>query len=216
MLYVVGDSNSVYTSSYLIQRPMDNTSLCKVGWKTEDVLRAVQNKKDLSDATAFFVFVGMNDRLSGEGIASNILQIVSALRARRSSLDVKIFLAPPFCVDVSTPTSLCEDRKDAAQRLVRELGRDGMGSVLVTSHVTRNMQAKKTALTLKKGSNKVDPLHLNETAYMNVANVVNEVAVTYAWTGKRSSKPKKIYEAGPAPPPKVAWEMERQKRQRKD
>ena len=81
MLYVVGDSNSVYTSQYLIARPMNNTALCKVGWTTEDVLRAIRRRDDLSDATAFFVFVGLNDRLTGEGIASNILQIVSALRA---------------------------------------------------------------------------------------------------------------------------------------
>ena len=209
MLYVVGDSNSVYTSQYLIARPMNNTSLCKVGWTTEDVLRAIRRRDDLSDATTFFVFVGSNDRLTGEGIASNILQIVSALRARRSSTRVNIFLAPPFCVDVATPKSLCQDRRDGAKIVARELGTDGMGSILVTPHITKEMYAKKSTQILKPGSSSVDPLHLNSAAYMNVANVVNEYTVVHASSRKRSHKPKRIYEGEPAPPPRVAWALAR-------
>ena len=207
MLYVVGDSNSVYTSSYLIGE--FNVSLCKVGWTTEDVLRAILRKKDLSDASAFFVFVGMNDRLTGEGIASNVLQIVSALRARRSSTEVRVVLAPPFCVDVATPPTLCADRRDAARRIAREMGAGGMGCILVTPHVTKDMYAKKSVQVLKARSSSVDPLHLSATAYMSIANAVNEYTVAHATRSKRSSKPPKLYEGGPAPSPRVAWAMAR-------
>lgn len=209
MLYVVGDSNAVYTSRYLLSHTIDNVSLCRVGWTTEDVLMAIGRRKDLSDATAFFVFVGMNDRLTGEGIASNVLQIVSALRARRSSTRVNIFLAPPFCVDVATPSTLCTDRRDAAMRVARELGADGLGSTLVTPHVTKHMFARKSAQILKAGSSQVDPLHLSPTAYMNIANIVNGHTVMHASQAKRPAKPKKMYEAEPAPPPRVAWAIAR-------
>lgn len=194
MLYVVGDSNSVYTSRYLIANPINNSALCKVGWTTEDVLRAIHRRDDLSDATAFFVFVGMNDRLTAEGIASNILQIVSALRAHRSSTRVNIFLAPPFCVDVATSKSLCQDRRDAAKIVARELRAESMGIILVTPHVTKEMYAKKSTQILKPGSSNKDPLHLNPSAYMNVANVVNEFTVLHASRSKRPHKPKRVYE----------------------
>ena len=194
MLYVVGDSNSVYTSQYFITSQVDARSLCRVGWTTEDVLSAVNKKKSLSDATAFFVFLGLNDRLTGESIASNILQIVSVLRARRSSTRVQIFLAPPFCVDAVVPKSLCDDRRKAAKILVRELSSDAMGTVLVTPHITKDMYAKKTAQAQKPGSSRIDPLHLNSTAYMHIANVVNEHAVHTPHTAKRVSKRKRVFD----------------------
>lgn len=173
MIYVVGDSNSVYTSPYLLSHHVD-TSMCKVGWTTEDVLKSVKRKNDLSDAKCFLVFVGLNDSSTGEMIASNVLQIVSVLRIRRSSVHVPIFLAVPFCVRETTPESVCFHRRDAAVRLERELKQDGMGSVVVRSHVTREGYVKKMFEATKRGSTLTDPLHLNPCGYKAVANLVND------------------------------------------
>lgn len=207
MLYVVGDSNSVYTSHYIMTDSLNNQTLCRVGWTTEDVLRAVTRAPNLGDVTVFFVFVGLNDQLTGDGIATNVLQIISTLRARRSSPRVPIFLAPPFCVKDATPMSQCTDRRDAARRLWRELREDQMGCILLTPHVTREMYAKKEFQVRKPGSKNIDPLHLNASAYMHIANGINQFLLLHTPSTKRKSKPKRIYEAGPAPPPTVAKAM---------
>ena len=206
MLYVVGDSNSVYTSPYLLGRPMDNTSLCRIGWTTNDVLDAIDMKGNLPNATTSFVFVGLNDRLTGQDIATNILAIVAALQIRSSQ--ATIFVAPPFCVNVSTPEALCTHRSRAAQIVFNTLRTNGMGSILVIPHLTKTMHSKKNTHALKQGSTNVDPLHLNMTAYMNIANVINEYIKTHppcTFTNKRSHKAPTVYEAEPAPSPRVAW-----------
>lgn len=212
MLYVVGDSNAVYTSPFLLSPSIDSGSMCRAGWKTEDVLQAVNRKESVADATAFFVFAGLNDDLTGEGIASNILQIVAALRARRSSERVPIFLAPPFCVADATASKVCMHRRKAGQILLRELGEDALGVRLVTVHVRRDLCVKKAAQTTKLGSSQIDPLHLNRIGYMTVANAVNHQLVLHSPDVRRPHKPKKIYEAEPAPPPWVAWAQARARR----
>ena len=204
MLFVVGDSNSVFTSQYLLNENV-NRDLCKIGWTSDEVLAQVTKAKHLGHADAFFVFVGMNDRLKGEHITINILQIISILRLRRKNINVPIFLAPPFCVENATPMPVCNERREAARLLQRELYLDGLGTIVVTSHITKGMFAKKNVLTLKRGSQNVDPLHLNATGYMNIANEINQYILLSTPTSKRAHKPKKIYEAEPAPPPKVAW-----------
>jgi lysophospholipase L1-like esterase len=196
MLYVVGDSNSVYTSEFLISPDID-TSMCRIGWTTEEVLRAVKRKKSMEDASAFFVFVGLNDSLTGEGIAANILQIVAVLRAKRPSARVPIFLAPPFCVVAASPSTICTHRRDAARRILRELGEDVLGTHVVLAHVTKDMYVKKAAQITKPGSSKLDPLHLSRAGYMAVATVVNQELVLHSQYTRRPHKPKIIYEAGP-------------------
>lgn len=214
MLYVVGDSNAVYTSGFLLSAPaVEARTLCRVGWTTADVLAAIRRAGDLSDASAFFVFVGLNDRLTGEALASNILQIVAALRARRASPRVRLFVAPPFCVDGATSQAVCADRRDAAARVVRELdgGAGGLGSVLVAPHVTRGMFAKKALRAYKPASTRVDPLHLNATGYMRVADEVNRALRAAPHAPKRATKPRVRYEAGPAPSPRDAWAAARRR-----
>jgi lysophospholipase L1-like esterase len=191
MLYCVGDSNSVFTSRYF-SRPVD-TSLCKKGWTTDEVIAAVRKRDLLPDATAFFVFVGLNDQYTGVHIADNVMQIVSMLRTRRKSAAVPIFLAPPFCVRSVTPKGVCDDRRKAAEIVWRELSNDGLGSVLVTTHVTRELFAKKEVQTQKQGSENVDPLHLNNTGYMQIAGVVNHLMNWTPSSRKRVSKPKVRY-----------------------
>ena len=190
MLYVVGDSNAVYTSGFLLA-PVD-TRLCRVGWTTSDVLRAVSRVDDLSDATAFFVFVGLNDEATGEHIAANVLQIVSVVRARRSSTHVPILVAPPFCVEGAASETACAHRRDAAARVARELAVDRSAGVsVVTDHVTKAMRAKRSVQTTKPGSLRVDPLHLNRTGYLQVANTINRATSSLPDATKRHSKPKK-------------------------
>lgn len=201
MLYIVGDSNSVYTSRFLIGDV--NRTLCKEGWTTDDVLNVLRRKGELSDASAFFVFVGLNDRLSGVGIASKVMEIVAGLRARRHSPKIPIILAPPFCVEEVTSTTLCNDRREAARRIVQEMHDPGL--VLVSPHVKRDFMVKRSFVTHKLNSLKVDPLHLSDTGYKHVADMVNEWLTTHSTKRKRPKTPKIIYEGEPAPAPKVAW-----------
>lgn len=204
MLYVVGDSNAVYTSEFLLASRIDARTLCRVGWTTEDVLSALRNAT-FSDATGFFVFVGLNDRVIARDLTMNVLQIVAALRAARTSTHVPIFVAPPFCVAKATPTATCTHRRTAARDIARELDADGMGSVLITPHLTRDMYVPKVLQAFKANTRTLDPLHLNVTGYKHVANAVNKEWTMHADGPKRGRRPKKIYEAEPAPAPKVAW-----------
>ena len=204
MLYVVGDSNSVSTSTKLMTQKfnVDNTTLCRNGWKTEDVLRAIRLKGNLSDATAFFVFVGMNNSdNTGEFIAANIMHIIAQL-VNLSSASVPVLVAPPFCVRDATPVSLCEDRQVAAERLGDHFRNSPYH--FIHPHVTKEMYAKQRLRTKKLGSQKYDPLHLNETGYMLIADAVNNFMIMKTLNTKRPPKPKVIYEAEPAPPPRVA------------
>lgn len=212
MLYVVGDSNAKYTSRYLLANDVDAHSMCAIGRTSQEVLESVLRKRDLSDATAFFVFVGMNDALTGEGIAANIAQIVSVLRVRRPSARVPIFLATPFCVRDSSSSSTCDHRREAARLVTRELDLDAFGTTIVDAHVTRDVYVKRNFETFKPSSNRVDPLHLNASGYMAVATSVNKVLVTHTTDARRGHKPKRHYEAGPAPSPKVLWAEERRKK----
>lgn len=214
MLYVVGDSNSVYTSEFLIAPRVDRHTLCRVGWTTEDVLTALRRTDNLSDATGFFVFVGLNDRLVSRDLVINVLQIIATLRARRTSTRVPIFVAPPFCVPDATPTAVCNHRRAAAVDLLRELTEDGLGSFVLKPHLTRQMYVPKNMQAHKPNSTALDPLHLNTTGYKQVANAVNRVWTLYTDGPKRTHQPKIVYEAGPAPPPRVAWAEARRKAQR--
>lgn len=183
-LYVIGDSNAVYTCMYLMA-PVD-TSLCKEGWTTDDVLNALGRKKNLADATSFFIFVGLNDRVTGEHMATNISRIVHGVRQRGVSDRVPVLLVPPFCVSKAVSTDLfCDDRRRAAVQLMSEL-RDIV--VVVSPHVTRDMYVKKQMQTIKRRSMMLDPLHINAHGYMTVATVVNQYLAMHAFAPRRSSK----------------------------
>lgn len=62
---------------------------------------------------------------------------------------------------------------------------------VVTDHVTKAMRAKRSVQTTKPGSLRVDPLHLNRTGYLQVANTVNRATSSLPDATKRHSKPKK-------------------------
>ena len=198
MLFVVGDSNSVYTSEALSVAFMDNKSMCRVGWTTEDVLRAVRrHKKILADASACFVFVGLNDRLTGEMIADNILQIIALLRASAPH-GIPIIVAPPFCVAEATPVSLCADRKFAAKRVVEMLAVQS-GVYLVAPHVRADMTVPAELQTVKRGSRNVDPLHLLPDAYEEIARAVEMLLVPRRSPSPRRSRKSRAPRMSPSP-----------------
>jgi lysophospholipase L1-like esterase len=194
MLYIVGDSNAVRTAPFLLAPRVDAKTLCREGWTSEEVLRAVNRSAadDLADASAFFVFAGMNDAmLAGEASAAQLLQIVAALRARRPSARVPIFVAPPFCVEPATPPALCAHRQKAHRVLRRELG--DLADAVVAVHATQQGLLKRGFRTTKPGSRQWDPLHLNAVGYKTIATVLNEAHRGATSTAKRASPPKRRF-----------------------
>ena len=175
MLYVVGDSNSVYTSATGILTSVD-TTLCAVGWTTDDVLRAVRRQattrstNKMNNATGFFLFAGLNDRTTGGAIADNILRIVEELHNLR---EVPIVVAVPFCAkDAATTSSKeCDHRRTAAKNVAAKLKKDHRVTT-VTVHVTDEMYVKDNYKARKMHSTKTDPLHLSREGYDAVAKAV--------------------------------------------
>lgn len=170
MLYLVGDSNSVYTAPFLSREDVD-TSLCKCGLTSTDILSLVtKKKKDLSKATSFFVFCGMNDEFKGEMTASVISDIVSYLRSKASSLP--ILLALPFCVQDEASNSRLKERLKAASILASK--EDEERYIVVSDHVTKDMKLKKQYVALRKNSSRLDTLHLNKKGYESIAKAIDK------------------------------------------
>ena len=204
MLYIVGDSNSVYTAPFLMGR-VDASTMCKEGWTSAQVFSAVQRRaRSLEDASGFFVFVGLNDDMTGEAISTSAWVIVQTLRTMHPF--VPVFLAPPFCIEDAVTTSTCDHRRAAARHLIAYAfeSRDAK-VVLVTAHLKQTGGAKKAVYTQQPNSVKLDPLHLSSQGYRMIATELNPHLKTVPKRSKRSPVPKTFYEAGPAPPPRVAW-----------
>ena len=209
MLYVVGDSNSVRTAPFLLgknQGRVNDRDFCKEGAKTEDVLaRLSRSRASLDDATAFFVFVGLNDHeKTGAHIHANVMLIINKLKERRPSDRVPIFVAPPFCAEGIASESVCDARKQATELLVEELRTVAARNSrlhLVTKHLRQKNDQQWIA------SKPVDALHLTRSGYQDVANEVNGILQTSTTDARRRLTPKVVDErlGVPAPPPRKLW-----------
>lgn len=189
MLYIVGDSNSVFTSKHLVGKvELNNEAFCNKGLTTEEVVQKVHNsKKDTGNASAFFLFVGMNDDLTGEAIAAGIMALVSMICKRIKNKNIPLIISPPFCVNPETKANCnhdntktnknkCDSRLKAAQELTMKLKEVTDYKIhVITSHVDKDFNVRPKYITNKMDSINCDPLHLNEKGYAEIASRVEEI-----------------------------------------
>ena len=77
MIYMIGDSNAVSTSPYVLA-PWLDTTMCACGWTTELLYKdgiGPASRRGLDKATAICIFHGMNDEVLGEQLAHNVLTV---------------------------------------------------------------------------------------------------------------------------------------------
>ena len=179
MIYVLGDSNAVATAERLPDAMA--TSACERGqtseWvknKLDAILRAwkkptTQHKHSLDPklATAFLVFVGMNDAKFDVPTIQYVTAIVEALAAARNDASVSVFVALPFCAQPGDPT--CATRRTAAAE-IRKLGANSAlrNVVIVDVHVDKD-----NSLHPRLRS---DALHMTDKGYEKIAAHVVRLA----------------------------------------
>jgi len=176
MICLVGDSNAVYLSRYIIGSV--NTDMCKRGWTFENVMSAIRKKSNILHAAhAVVLFTGMNDVTSAAGLVDNVMGILSRLVQGRSGDSVPIYVVPPFCVtdkDGNGVTSMCEARKEASKRLKKLVPHEFANCEWIAPHLSPRTFTVKPAMTLSLSLHKLDSLHLNDNAYRILATPLNE------------------------------------------
>lgn len=212
MLYVVGDSNAVFTSAYFLKSGVGiNTEMARKGCTTTEVLALVNtccdrwrrqahqpgrldpnlprmsaDGKTLENATAFFVFVGLNDRTAGTLIAANIDALLLKLNELKG-VGVPMLLAPPFCAVQAD--KMCQDRVRAfIESAQTPKHRPFMGVKIITPHLKSNGLVPHGLLNRKEKSTQLDPLHLNARGYKLVADIVNTELATIPKSRERNRK----------------------------
>lgn len=171
---VVGDSNALRTSAWILGA--HTSAACNAGWTLEQVSAALDKRRGSEEATAYFVFAGMNDaHMNGTALAMAVRGVVDKVCARRTSEHVPVFVAAPF--SVTSPST-------ASKLLKANVWPPGV--TLITKHLATDHTLKKTLRTTKPGARGVDPLHMNSTGYMSIANIVNETLASHATSTRRT------------------------------
>lgn len=223
VLYVIGDSNSRGVAPFLLDErssggPRVDVSLSERGLTTEQVRARVLARSSLAEGVAAVVFSGMNDsHLSARGIADGVRALASSVR-RRLPPSAPVFVVPLFGVG-GDDSSVVRDRRAAASSLrdayeggVVEEGEGGEGGIVefVDPHVSWKGSAGgrlKAAYRTTKGggSDAVDPLHMNDRGYREVAAAVSDRVGLLVSDPKRDRRVTAKYVAAPAPSPRELW-----------
>ena len=206
-LYVIGDSNSYFTSEYLLEKTMEVDVSCSMpSRKCAAILDCVNKRRiehNFDDASAIFVFCGMNDsELTAAALANSICDVI---RATGKEGIVRIYLALPF-----VPKTYKDSTRAQAAKLLSRRGEQvndkRYGQISLDEkdketlrRVTIIKQHISNEFYLRQKYSDGTAIHMNEAGYRYVAEVLNQDS--RLWTsGRRISKQPKRFGHTPRGP----------------